>query len=370
MGSDEARLCFRSFVDTLRADNDLVDINIPVDPYLEAAAVTRLACETNNKAPLFNNLKGMRKDGFFRMLGAPASLRRSSKDRYGRIARHLGLPRTSSMRMIHDNLLAASRLPPIAPTVVPTGPCKENSLEGDEIDLDALPSPMMHQSDGGKYIQTLGMHIVQSPDGKWTNWSITRAQVHSKRKMTGLLPSNQHIGIIRQMWKDQGRDVPWALVFGVPPVAIMAASMPIPEGVDEAGYVGAFAGTSLEVVKCDTNDLYVPANSEIVFEGTISNSEDGLEGPFGEMHGYLLKGEIKPKPVFNINKITYRNNAILPICSSGRLTDETVCKRKSHPYTQPSLYLLAPIFSYPSLYANPKQKRNKTELYSHKFPKP
>ncbi len=134
---------------------------------------------------------------------------------------------------------------------------------------------------------TLGMHIVQSPCGKWTNWSIARAMVSDKNHLTGLVIEPQHLWQIHQMWKKEGRDVPWALAFGVPPAAIMASSMPIPDGVSEAEYVGAMVGQPLELVKCDTNGIYVPATSEIVFEGTLSVTETGDEGPFGEMHGYV-----------------------------------------------------------------------------------
>ncbi|OJJ99594.1 hypothetical protein ASPACDRAFT_29190 [Aspergillus aculeatus ATCC 16872] len=314
---------FRAFVEALKADGDLVEINTEVDPHLEAAAITRLVCETDDKAPLFNNLKGMGKDGLFRILGAPGSLRKSSKDRYGRLARHLALPPTASMKEILDKMLSASELAPIEPTVVPTGPVKEHSLVGDEIDLTQLPVPMIHQADGGKYIQTYGMHIVQSPDGQWTNWSIARAMVHDRNHLVGLVIEPQHIWQIHQMWKKEGKDVPWALAFGVPPAAIMASSMPIPDGVSEAGYVGAMTGRSLELVKCDTNNLYVPANAEIVFEGTLSISERADEGPFGEMHGYVFPGDTHQWPVYKVNKITYRSNPILPMSACGRLTDET-----------------------------------------------
>lgn len=316
-------LCFRSFVDALKADNDLVEVDTPIDPNLEAPAITRRVCETNDRVPLFNNVIGM-KDGLFRILGAPGSLRKSSSDRYGRLARHLALPPTASMREILDKMLSASSMSPIEPTILPTGPCKENSLDESQIDLTQLPAPLIHQSDGGKYIQTYGMHIVQSPDGKWTNWSIARAMVHDRNHLTGLVIPPQHIWQIQQMWKKEGRDVPWALAFGVPPAAIMASSMPIPDGVTEAGYVGAMTGSSLELVKCDTNDLHVPATSEIVLEGTLSISETGPEGPFGEMHGVLFPGDTHVGAKYKVNRITYRNDAILPMSSCGRLTDETV----------------------------------------------
>ncbi|KAK5991488.1 Ferulic acid decarboxylase 1 [Cladobotryum mycophilum] len=319
---EPAHLSFRTFVNALREDGDLVEINTPVDPNLEAAAITRLVCETDDRAPLFNNVIGA-KDGFFRILGAPASLRKSPKDRYGRLARHLALPPDATPRNIVNKMLVASKLEPIEPTVVPTGSCKENSIEGDAIDLTTLPAPMVHQSDGGRYIQTYGMHVIKSPDGKWVNWSIARAMVSGKRTMTGIIMEPQHIGQMHALWKKAGQDVPWALAIGVPPAAIMASSMPIPDGVTEASYVGAMTGESLKLVKCDTNDLLVPANSEIVFEGTISITETQLEGPFGEMHGYTFPGEKMPWPVYKVDKITYRNNAILPMSAAGRLTDET-----------------------------------------------
>lgn len=319
----QAHLCFRSFVEALKADNDLIEINDPIDANLEAAAITRRVCETNDKAPLFNNVPGMQ-HGLFRILGAPGALRNGAKDRYGRLARHLGLAPRASMREVLDKMLVASKLSPISPTILPTGPCKENCLEEAQIDLTALPAPMAHQADGGKYIQTYGMHIVQSPDGKWTNWSIARAMIHDDKHLTGLVIPPQHIWQIHQMWKKQGKDVPWALAFGVPPAAIMASSMPIPDGVTEAGYVGAMTGAPLEVVKCDTNNLYVPATSEIVLEGTLSITETGPEGPFGEMHGYVFPGDVHDCPKYKVNRITYRNDPILPMSSCGRLTDETV----------------------------------------------
>ncbi|CAG8084375.1 unnamed protein product [Penicillium salamii] len=322
MVSTEPHLNFRSFVEALKADDDLVEINTPVDANLEAAAITRRVCETDDKAPLFNNIIGSQ-HGLFRILGAPASLRKSSKDRYGRLARHLALPPTASMSEILDKMLSASTMAPIAPQILETGPCKENFLEGDQIDLTKIPAPQIHQHDGGRYIQTYGMHIVQSPDGSWTNWSIARAMVSDERHLVGLVIEPQHIWQIHQMWKKEKRDVPWALAFGVPPAAIMASSMPIPDGVSEAAYVGAMTGSALELVKCDTNDMYVPATSEIVFEGTLSITDTAPEGPFGEMHGYVFPGDTHLWPKYTVNKITYRNDPILPMSSCGRLTDET-----------------------------------------------
>ncbi|EXJ90726.1 hypothetical protein A1O1_03830 [Capronia coronata CBS 617.96] len=319
---DQIALEFRTFVQALKEDNDLVEINEEIDPNLEVGAIIRRVCETNDKAPLFNNLKG-NVNGFWRILGAPASLRSDPKQTYGRIARHLGLPVTASMKDVVDKVLSAKTKSAIPPRIVKTGPCKEHILSPGEFDLTKLPAPFLHQSDGGKYIQTYGMHIVQSPDGKWTNWSIARAMVKDGNHLVGLVIEPQHIWQIHQMWKKEGKDVPWALCFGVPPAAIMASSMPLPDGVSEGGYVGAMTGTALDVVKCETNDLYVPATSEIVFEGTLSITETAPEGPFGEMHGYVFPGDTHPWPVYTVNKITHRTDAIMPVSNCGRITDET-----------------------------------------------
>ncbi|KAG9661028.1 UbiD-domain-containing protein, partial [Aureobasidium melanogenum] len=263
---------FRSFVEALKEDNDLVEINDEKDPNLEVSAIIRKVYESDGPAPLFNNVKGM-KNGLFRMLGAPAALRSSKDSKYGRLARHLALPPTAGMKEILDKMLSAQKATPLKPNIIKSGSCKENKIFGDDVDLAKLPAPLIHQADGGKYIQTYGMHVVQSPDGKWTNWSIARAMIYDNRHLVGLVIEPQHIWQIHQLWKKEGRDVPWALCFGVPPAAIMAASMPLPAGVTEAEYIGSMTGTALDLVKCETNDMLVPANSEIVFEGTLSITE-------------------------------------------------------------------------------------------------
>ncbi|GLB07112.1 ferulic acid decarboxylase 1 [Aspergillus tubingensis] len=312
---------FRSYVEALKQDNDLVEIDREIDPDLECGAIIRKVCETDDKAPLFNNLKGAH-NGLWRILGAPNSLR-SGKDKYGRLARHLALPPSSGMKEILDKMLSAKNAPPIPPNVVKTGACKENVLNEGEFDLTKLPVPLLHQADGGKYIQTYGMHVISSPEKDWTNWSIARAMVYDKDHLAGLVIPPQHVWQMQQKWKAIGKDVPWALCFGVPPAAIMASSMPLPDGCTEAGYIGAMTGHAIDVVKCETNDLYVPANAEIVLEGTMSIAETGPEGPFGEMHGYVFPGDSHPCPLYKVNKITYRNGAILPVSNCGRLTDET-----------------------------------------------
>lgn len=319
-----AHLDFRLFVDALRKEADLVDINEEVDPKLEVAAFTRRAYEQRAKAPLFNNVKGAH-DGLFRILGAPGGLSRDPKASHRRLALHLGLESTSGPKEIIDFMLRAKTQKPIPPVHVQTGPCKEVKIMGPDVDLTKLPVPLLNKADGGNYIQTLGINIVQHPTEPWTNWSIARTMIHDKNRMAGLIMKPQHIARIYEKWVEKGEDVPYAIALGAPPIAVMAASMPLPAGVTESEYVGSLCGSPLELVKCETNDIYVPANSEIVLEGTISVRDRGPEGPFGEMHGYSFLDENSQQPLYTVSAITHRKDAILPICVPGKASgpDET-----------------------------------------------
>ncbi len=309
---------FRAFISLLEKQGDLVTINTPVDPDLEAGAITRRVYEKRQPAPLFQSLRNA---SGFRILGAPAGMRAVPGREYSRLAAHFDLPEDARPRDILEKINAASRAAPRHPVRVPTGPCKENIRKGADVDLTRFPVPRLHAEDGGKYFGTYGMHIVQSPDGSWDSWSVGRLMLRDKNSLVGPTMPQQHIGMIREMWAKKGLNTPWAMALGVPPAALAVAGMPLPEGVSEPGYVGALTGTPVEVVRCETSGLYVPANAEIVIEGEISLDETASEGPMGEYHGYSFP-ESKPQPVFHIHAVTWRNQAVLPICVAGLPPEE------------------------------------------------
>ena len=265
-------------------------------------------------------------ENLFNIAGCIGGLR-GVGNKYARIAHHLGLGNGAEMKEIIDFLLAAKKKKGIPPVEVAkdSAPCKENILRGNQVNLEQLPAPYLHDEDGGKYIQTYGMFVLQTPDKSWTNWSIARAMIHDEKHLTGLVMNPQHIRCVADQWKAVGREnsVPFALCFGVPPAAIMVSSMPIPEGISEGDYVGAIVGEPIKVVKAETSNLEVPADSEIVLEGTLNLDHLVPEGPFGEMHGYVFPGTTHPCPTYTVDVISYRNNAILPVSNPGLCTDET-----------------------------------------------
>ncbi|AMT71215.1 UbiD family decarboxylase [Mycobacteroides immunogenum] len=311
-------LNFRDFVDELVRVGDAVMIDASVDAHLEAAAVARRVYESGGPAPVFNHVNGAAPG--YRLMGAPAGMSALGSG-YGRIAAHFGLPRASGARDIVEQLVAAMAAEPIEPAIVDTGPAKEHIMVGDEVDLERFGVPLLHRQDGGRYFGTYGMHIVRTPDGSWTSWSISRLMLRDKRSLVGPAMAQQHLGMIHRQWAALGKPTPWAFVLGAPPAAIAAAGMPLPDGINEDGYVGALTGRGVEVTRAQLHDLMVPANAEIVVEGYIDPVETDLEGPMGEYHGYQFE-DSKPQPIFRVEAITHRDRPILPFCVAGMPPEE------------------------------------------------
>ena len=327
----------REYIDALKKLGEVQEIDKEVDLHLEIGAITRRCYETGSPAALFNSIKGVKKG--FRVLGASIGTSNKQGQYLSRVALSLGLDPSATGQQMIRALVEARRLTGIPPKRVATGPCKENKRFGDEVDLLSLQVPLLHDGDGGRYINTLGLIVAQTPDKKWTNWSIARIMLLDKNRMTGLVMPLQHIQAVHQTWKDIGKPMPFALVQGCEPFIPFVCGMPLPPTFDttimpprplppfvnEADYVGAYFGEGVEVVKCETSDLEVPATAEIVIEGTLSITETALEGPMGEYAGYY--GETGMWPVYNVTAITHRNDPILPICVAGEPVEEdhTAC---------------------------------------------
>jgi len=310
----------REFIDALKQLGEVQPIDKEVDWNLEIGAVTRRSYELRAPAPLFNTIKGVQRG--FRVLGAPGGLSARPELKYARIALALGLPPDAPGRAIIEGLAAARGRPGIPPRVLPNGPCKENVMIGADVDLLKFPTPLIHASDGGRYIQTYGMNIVRTPDGSWTNWSINRMMLVDRNRLACLIPPNQHLGIIHAKWKAIGKPTPIVVAFGVEPALPFVGGMSAPEGVDESHLLGAYFDEPVDVTKGETTDLPVPATAEIVVEGHISHEDVAPEGPMGEYPGYLDRSQGKPKPVLHVDAVTYRNDPILPVVAAGPPVEE------------------------------------------------
>src|SRR6516162_528351 len=169
----------RDYLAELKSLAEIQEIDTEVDWNLEMGAIIRRSYELRAAAPLFNRIKGIERG--FRVLGAPAGV--SRKNGLARIALSLGLPGRAGAPAMVEALADAHRQPPRPPRLVPDGPCKQNKLLGQDIDLWRLPAPLIHDGDGGRYLNTWGTIVVRTPDCKWTNWSISRVMVTGKDTM-------------------------------------------------------------------------------------------------------------------------------------------------------------------------------------------
>ncbi len=226
-----------------------------------------------------------------------------------RFAMSCGFPRGLSVKQYRDLFMAQlDQSKWQKPRLVKSGPCKEVVLKGDEIDLGKFPILQWSPADGGAYI-TLPL-VIAKDDKFGPNAGIYRMMVHDK-KSTGIMCNIfQDQGIYYDRAKKKGlKSMPCAAAIGTDPSLYMAAGTKIPLGTDEFAFASALRnGAPVDVVKCETLDLEVPATAEIILEGEIFFDENKMEGPFGEWMGMFEEGMLLP--VFNVKCITHRKNPL------------------------------------------------------------
>jgi len=311
----------REYIAALREIGELQEIESEVDWNLEIGAIVRRSYDLRAAAPLFNSIRGVEKG--FRVLGAPGGLSAQRNLELCRVALSLGLDKSTKGQAIVHAIADALRRPGIPPRTVETAPCKDFVIKGEDVDLLRLPVPLIHGGDGGRYLNTFGINVVRTPDGSWCNWSINRMMVCDRKHLTGTFSFNQHIGMIHSMWREERRPMPVAIALGVEPaVLFLAGGMPLPSRVSEADFVGAYFGTPIEVVRCETVDLPAPASAEIIVEGFVSATDKVPEGPMSEYPGYQFPGANSPKPLLTVTAITHRRDPILPIAVAGPPVEE------------------------------------------------
>lgn len=302
----------REWIQSLESDGDLKRIKAEVDWDRELGTLTRIVFSRGGPALLFENIKGYKTTRSTKLFTGGLAT-------YDRVALTLGYERGTSTKEL---VVATMRKlqAPLAPISVKTGPVKENVLKGDDIDLYQFPAPKWHHRDGGRYINTSCGVVTRDPDTGILNVGMYRGMILARDKISMQILAAQHIGQHFTKYRERGELMPVAVVQGWDPVLDYVAAMPVPPTICEYDVMGSMRGKPVELLKCETCDLEVPASAELVFEGFVSvdPATYELEGPFGEYTGHYC-GQRRPKPVMKVTCITHRDDPILRGTLEGTL---------------------------------------------------
>ncbi|MFC1958825.1 UbiD family decarboxylase [Chloroflexota bacterium] len=302
----------RQFIQALDKTGDIVHIKKEVDWDLEVGAIGRRAYETEGPAILFENIRDYPGHRIFSgMLGT-----------FRRVAIALDLPPETPIPQIYAEY--AKRIETtVKPKIVESAPCQENVVLGDDVDLYELPTPYLHEGDGGRYIATWAFEVTKDPDSGLHNWGMYRFMIHNKHYIVGWPRATSHLAMtLHGKYVPDNKPMPMAVVLGADPACTAVSTVSYGVNVDEADYAGAWNQKPVELVKCKTLDLLVPANAEIIIEGEILPDRVVPEGPFGEYPGFRTEG-VRSGVLCEIKAITYRNSPIFTTIQLGVPQDDS-----------------------------------------------
>jgi 2,5-furandicarboxylate decarboxylase 1 len=290
------RQMLRATLDKLARSGKLLVTDREVDPIYELGAV--LKHFENNVPILFNRVKGYNIPVVGGLYG--------NREIYYEL---LGVTRENRIHRIMDAIAN-----PKPAKIISTGPVKENIITSG-IDMARMfPHPKFHEKDNGSFI-TAGLLVVKDPNSGKRYTSVRRFQINRGNQISALITSKTKDFFLEL--ERQGKPLEVAVVLGYDAFTLTASQISMERyGVDKYEVDSALRGEPLELVKCHTVDLEVPAYAEIVFEGVIMPNKREIEGPFGELMGYY--GPAKPEPIMEVRCIMHRNNPIYQTAGPSR----------------------------------------------------
>ncbi len=284
----------RTWIAELEEAGELIRIAKPVDPLTQMGS---LLYQSREKALFFENLP----HGWRSLGQAPAN------------TRHAAIAFGTSLETMVPTI--AERMGKrIAPVMVEDGPVKEVKLGKNEFDLTKLPVHIAGQRDGGPVIGS-GLVVSKDPDTGQRNVSFHRLQIKGPNK-SGILLYPRHTWKNYVKYQAKNEPMPVAIFIGHYPLYYAAAATTAAYGLDEFEIAGGYLGEPVRLVKCETVDLEVPADAEIVLEGHIPPHYREEEGPFSEFQDYYVTGTGK-NPIVEYQYMTRRHDAIFKNLQNG-----------------------------------------------------
>lgn len=284
----------RTWIAQLQQAGELIRVDKRVDPRSEMGA---LLYQCREKAVLFENLAHD-----WRSLGqAPANVRHA--------ALAFGTTEEKVVPLLADRL--GSCIPPV---MVKDGPVKEMKFAHGEFDLNELPVHFAGEHDGGPVIGS-GLVVTKDPDSGQRNLSFHRLQIKGPDK-SGIFMVPRHSWKNYAKYEARDEPMPVAVIIGHHPLYYFAAATTAAYGIDELGIAGGYLDEAVRLVKCETVDLEVPADAELVLEGHVPPHIREDEGPFSEFQDYYHAGAGK-NPIVNYQCMTRHKDAIFKNLQNG-----------------------------------------------------
>lgn len=300
------------FVESLEKIDQLKRITTRVSVDLEIAEILRRVMYKNEgPAVLFENVEGYK----IPVLGnAFGSLRRLKialdMENFEEIGERMSA--LTRLKIPHGLLNKFKMLPKLSeiadygPKSVNSGPITE-IIETSNPSLNILPIIKSFPKDSGRFI-TFGITVTKNPETQVRNMGVYRLQVIDSKKAIMHWQIHKRGSLHYQMNKENSQKTEVAIVIGADPATVFSAVAPVPEGLDKFLFAGITRKKGIELAKCRTIDVEVPATAEIVLEGYVDPSELNVEGPFGDHTGYYTPPE--PFPTFTLTGIMMRKNPI------------------------------------------------------------
>ena len=263
----------------------LLEVAREVDPRFELAAVTRAAQRSGERAILFHKVRGSRLPVVTNVYGSRRRLLDMIGAKDGRFA-----PRFAELC---ENLVT-----------VPSPMVAVERREGSLLDL---PQIVYHERDGGPYL-TSAIFLAKEPDTGVTNLSFHRSMICGERELRVRLGSSHDLAGYQAKAEKAGKPLEAAILVGAAPEVFLAACASLPYEADEMALAARIRGKPVELERCKTIDLAVPADTEVLIEGRFVPGLKRPEGPFGEFMGYYVP--VGDNHVFEVTRVAWRKDAV------------------------------------------------------------
>ena len=300
------------YVEALDRAGELKRVKARVSTDLEIAEIMRrLMYSRDGPAVLFENVEGSKMpilgNAFGSMNRLEIGLDTSDFVDIGR--RIVELTRMKMPSGMFNKLKMLPKLSEIGeygPKYVDSGPVTE-VIETDRASLNSLPVLKSFSGDAGRFI-TFGLTVTKHPETEIRNLGVYRIQLIDDKHAIMHWQTHKRSAQHYRMLKEQNKKIDVAIVIGADPATVFSAVAPVPEGMDKFLFAGISRKKGAKLVKCKSVDLEVPANAEIVLEGTVDPNDMRMEGPFGDHTGYYTPAE--PFPTFTLTGIMRRSEPI------------------------------------------------------------